>query len=59
MLTTKKLKQNTLKRKTTSARYVMGREWIYTIKKEGASSYVTSPHSWFFAAPATTMSTTK
>lgn len=59
MLTTKKSKQNTLKKKTTSVRYVMGKEQTFTIKKEGASSYVTSPHSWFFAAPATINATTK
>jgi hypothetical protein len=59
MLTTKKLKQNTLKKKTTSVRYVMGKEQTFTIRKEGASSYVTSPHSWFFVAPATTAATTK
>jgi len=59
MPTTKKLKQNTLKKKTTSVRYVMGKEQTFTIRKEGASSYVTSPHSWFYAAPATTNATTK
>jgi hypothetical protein len=55
----KRSKQNTLKRKTTSVRYVMGKEQTFTIKKEGASSYVTSPHSWFYAAPAITNATTK
>ena len=59
MLTTKKSKQNTLKKKTTSARYAMGKEQTFTIRKEGASSYVTSPHSWFCAAPVTTAATTK
>jgi len=59
MATTKKPKQNTLKKKTTNVRYVMGREQTFTIRKEGASSYVTSPHSWFFAAPVTINATTK
>lgn len=59
MATTKKPKQNTLKKKTTSVRYVMGKAQTFTIRKEGASSYVTSPHSWFYAAPATTNATTK
>jgi hypothetical protein len=55
----KRSKQNTLKRKTTNVRYVMGKEQTFTIRKEGASSYVKSPHSWFYAAPATTNATTK
>jgi len=59
MLTTKKPRQNTLKRKTTNVKYVMGEEQTFTIRKEGASSYVTSPHSWFFAARVTTAATTK
>jgi hypothetical protein len=59
MRTTKKPRQNTLKRKTTSVKYVMGKEQTFTIRKEGASSYVTSPHSWFFAAFVTTAATTK
>jgi hypothetical protein len=59
MLITKKSKQNTLKRKTTSARYAMGKAQTFTTKKGGASSYATSPHSWFFAAPATIDATTK
>ena len=59
MLTTKNTKQNTLKKKTTNVRYAMGKEQTFTIRKEGASSYVTSPHSWFFAAPVTQKSTTK
>jgi hypothetical protein len=59
MSITKKLKQNILKKKTTSVRYVMGKEQTFTIRKEGASSYVKSPHSWFYAAPATTAATTK
>ena len=59
MPTTRKSKQNTLKKKTTSARYAMGKEQTFTIRKEGASSYVTSPHSWFCAARVTTAATTK
>jgi hypothetical protein len=56
---TKKSKLNTLRKKTTSVRYVMGKEQTFTIRKEGASSYLTSPHSWFFAAPVTINATTK
>ena len=59
MPTTRKSKQNTLKKKTTNVRYAMGKEQTFTIRKEGASSYVTSPHSWFYAVPATISATTK
>ena len=59
MLTTKNTKQNTLKKKTTNVRYAMGKEQTFTIRKEGASSYVTSPHSWWLVARVTPRFTTK
>jgi hypothetical protein len=46
-----------LKKKTTNVRYAMGKEQTFTIRKEGASSYVTSPHSWWLVAGATSQST--
>jgi hypothetical protein len=59
MLNMKRLKQNTLKKKTTNVKYATKPQATCITKKEGVSSCVISPLSWLFAVRATTAATTK
>jgi hypothetical protein len=59
MLNMKKLKQNTLKKKTTSVKYATKPQATCITKKGGVNSCAISPLSWLFAVRATTNATTK
>jgi len=59
MLNMKKPKQNTLKKKTTSAKSATSQQATCTTKKVEGSSCARSPLSWLFAVRATTNATTK
>jgi len=43
--------KNTLRRKATDAKYVVGRQRTYTIKNDGEKIYARSILSWLYAAP--------
>ena len=58
MKSTKKSGKNTLKKKGTGAKYVVGKQQTYTIKAAEHTTPWRSALSWLFAEPVTVDATT-